>query len=519
MKKPIALIVLDGWGYREETENNAIFEAKTPFFDQLWSEYSHSLLEASGLAVGLPEGQMGNSEVGHTTIGAGKTVYTDLMRINLAVQNGGPARTVEAGGFDTNETLQKLFAHSLKNNSTLHLLGLIGPGGVHAHSEHLFEIIKSAKRAGLKKVAIHAFTDGRDTPPQSAVDYLIELEKVISEVGIGFIATMAGRYFAMDRDNNWDRLAKAEEAIFEGEGIQAGGQKASGVAKLFYSKGKTDEHFEPVVFLNKEGQKELIKENDSVFFFNFRADRARMLSQKIIEYSANRNILFGTMTQYDKTFACPNAEGRRDCLVAFQPTEIETTLAAEISKAGLTQVHIAETEKFAHATYFLNGGREEPHNNEKHILVPSRKDVATHDLAPEMMAEEIANKAIEAINKDINFIFINFANADMVGHTANKEAIIKGLEKVDNELGRVIKAIQEKNGIALITADHGNAEVNMDSDTKEKHTSHTVNPVPLIITLKNKKVKKGSLSDITPTILELFNIIKPESMSGVSLLD
>jgi 2,3-bisphosphoglycerate-independent phosphoglycerate mutase len=499
--KPIALIILDGWGYREEGENNAIFEAKTPFFDQLWSEYPHSLLEASGLAVGLPEGQMGNSEVGHTTIGAGKTVYTDLVRINLAVQNQ---------EFDTNETLQKLFAHSLKNDSTLHLIGLIGPGGVHAHSEHLFEIIRSAKRAGLKKVAIHAFTDGRDTPPQSAVDYLIELEKVISEVGIGFISTMTGRYFAMDRDNNWDRLAKAEETIFEGKGMNVGYQKPSDVAKTFYNKGKTDEHFEPVVFLNEKGGVENIKENDSVFFFNFRADRARMLSEKIIKYTTVHFGLFGTMTSYSKDL---------DCLVAFQPTEIETTLAAEISKAGLSQVHIAETEKFAHATYFLNGGREEPHNNEKHILVPSRKDIATHDLAPEMMAEEIANKAIEEINNDQDFIFINFANADMVGHTANKEAIIRGLEKVDNELGRVIRVIQDKNGIALVTADHGNAEVSIDKETGEKHTSHTINPVPFILTIKDQKVKNGNLADITPTILELFNITKPESMSGVSLLD
>jgi len=501
LKKQVALIVLDGWGYREEKENNAIAEAKTPFFDRLWSEYPHSLLEASGLAVGLPEGQMGNSEVGHTTIGAGKIVYTDLVRISLAAKNG---------KFDTNETFQKLFTHTLKNNSTLHVMGLLGPGGVHSHSEHLYQILQAAKRAGLKDVAVHAFTDGRDTPPQSAAEYLLELENKMNEIGVGFISTMTGRYFAMDRDNNWDRLAKAEAAIFRGEGTNVGYQKASDVAKHLYAKEKTDEHFEPVLFLNEKGLVGNIKENDAVFFFNFRADRARMLSQKIIEYGKDKNILFGTLTQYDKNF---------DCLVAFEPTSIKTTLAAEISKAGLTQAHVAETEKFAHATYFLNGGKEEPHENEKHILVPSRKDIPTHDLAPEMMAEEIANKTIEEINKGTDFIFVNFANADMVGHTALKQAIIKGLEKVDTELKRVIEALEEKGGVAFITADHGNAEINVDPETGNKHTAHTLNPVPAILTDKTKKIKEGSLADITPTILQILGLSQPDSMSGKSLLD
>jgi 2,3-bisphosphoglycerate-independent phosphoglycerate mutase len=500
-KKQIALIVLDGWGYREEKEHNAIAEAKTPFFDHLWGEYPHSLLEASGLAVGLPEGQMGNSEVGHTTIGAGKTVFTDLVRISEAAKKG---------EFDTNETFQKLFSHAKENNSTLHLLGLIGPGGVHAHSDHLYEILKAAKRAGLQKVAIHAFTDGRDTPPQSAGEYLADLEKNISEIGIGFVSTMIGRYFAMDRDNNWDRLAKAEAVMFKGEGMQAGNQKASDVVKLLYSKDKTDEHFEPVVFLNKEGKKELIKENDAVFFFNFRADRARMLSQKIMEFGKEKNILFGTMTQYDKTF---------DCLVAFEPVLIETTLAKEISQAGLTQVHIAETEKFAHATYFLNGGEEKPYLGEKQILVESRKDVATHDLAPEMKAEEIADKAVGEINTGTDFIFINFANADMVGHTANHEAIIAGIEKIDIELKRVVEALLARGGVAFVTADHGNAEIYFDKESNKKHTAHTLSPVPLIVTEVNKGIRGGTLADITPTILREFGLNKPDSMTGKYLLE
>jgi 2,3-bisphosphoglycerate-independent phosphoglycerate mutase len=264
------------------------------------------------------------------------------------------------------------------------------------------------------------------------------------------------------------------------------------------------------LFLSEKGQVGNIKENDAVFFFNFRADRARMLSQKIMEYGKDKNILFGTLTQYDKNF---------DCLIAFEPTSIETTLAAEISKAGLTQAHIAETEKFAHATYFLNGGKEEPHENEKHILVPSRKDIPTHDLAPEMKAEEIADKAIEEINSGTDFIFINFANADMVGHTADRAAIITGIEKVDTELKRVIEALEEKGGVAFITADHGNAEVNIDAETGKKHTAHTLNPVPAILTDKTKKIKAGSLADITPTILQILGLLKPDSMSGKSLLD
>lgn len=507
-KKQIALIVLDGWGYREEKEHNAIAEAKTTFFDQLWHNYPHSLLTASGLAVGLPEGQMGNSEVGHTTIGAGKTVFTDLVRISEAGKKG---------EFNINKTFLKLFKHAKTNNSTLHLLGLIGPGGVHAHDDHLVEILKAANSFGLKKVAIHVFTDGRDTPPKSASSYLRELEKVIDEINLGFISTLIGRYYAMDRDNNWERLAKAEALIFRGGGMSANNQKASEIAKLFYTKDQKDEIFEPVIFLNKEEQKEIIKENDSVFFFNFRADRARMLSQKIIEYAKGKNILFGIMTLYDKSFTCLDKNNTNDCMVAFPPVLIETTLAKEISTAGLSQVHIAETEKFAHATYFLNGGEEKPYTNETHILVPSRKDIATHDLAPEMMAEEIANKAVVEINKGTDFIFINFANADMVGHTADREAIIKAVEKVDQELKRIIQVLEEKGGVAVITADHGNAEINIDIKTGEKHTAHTLSPVPFIITDKNLRVREGTLADITPTILEILNISKPDSMSGRSL--
>ncbi len=499
--KQVALVILDGWGYREEKEHNAIADAKKPCYDKLWQEYPHSLLGASGLAVGLPEGQMGNSEVGHSTIGAGTTIYTDLVRIS---------KSAEAGEFEKNKTIVKLFEHVKKNDSVLHLLGLVGTGGVHAHNDHLIATLKAAKSFGIKKVAIHAFTDGRDTAPQSARDFFLDLENEISKIGLGFISTVCGRYFAMDRDNNWDRLKKAEEALFSGEGMQAGAQKASDVATLLYSKEKTDEYFEPVVFLDQKGEKELIEENDAVFFLNFRADRARMLSKKIMEFGKEQNILFATLTRYDKNF---------DALVAFEPEQIVTTLAHEISKAGLTQAHIAETEKFPHVTYFLNGGKETPHENETHILVPSRKDVPTHDLAPEMRAKEIADKAIEEINKGTDFLFINFANPDMVGHTANKQAIITAIETVDRELGRVYNVIEKKSGVLFVTADHGNAEVNIDPVTGEKHTSHTINLVPFICTDKSKKLHNGTLADITPTILEIFALKQPEAMKGQSLLD
>ncbi|MFA7252248.1 MAG: 2,3-bisphosphoglycerate-independent phosphoglycerate mutase [Candidatus Paceibacterota bacterium] len=498
--KSVTVVILDGWGYREETQHNAVAEAKTPCFDKLWQECPHTLLEASGLAVGLPEGQMGNSEVGHSTIGSGTTIYTDLVRISKSAKDK---------GFERKEVLIKLFDHVKNHDSTLHLLSLIGNGGVHAHGDHLLATLQAAKNFGLQKVAIHAFTDGRDTAPQSAHDFLLELENEISQIGLGFISTMSGRYFAMDRDNNWDRLKKAEDAIFNGEGRQAGSQKALEVAKFLYSKGQTDEHFEPVVFLNTRGEKELIKENDGVFFLNFRADRARMMSKKIMEFGQDKNIHFVTLTQYDKNFTAP---------VVFPPEKIETTLAKEISQAGLTQAHIAETEKFPHVTYFFNGGREQPHDLEKHILIPSRKDVATHDLAPEMKAKEIADKAIEEIDNGTNFIFINFANPDMVGHTANRSAIVTAVETVDRELERVRKAVEEKGGTLLVTADHGNAEINTDPVTGEKHTAHTTSLVPFICTDKNKKLKKGTLADVAPTVLSIFAISKPKAMTGQTLL-
>jgi 2,3-bisphosphoglycerate-independent phosphoglycerate mutase len=506
--KQTVLIVLDGWGYREDPKDNAVAASYKPNFDKYWSTYPHTLLEASGLAVGLPEGQMGNSEIGHTTIGAGKAIDTDLVRIK---------KSINSGEYEKNHAFVELFNHVNKNNSVLHVQGLLGEGGVHSHSDHLFAFIKAAKNAGVKKVAIHVFTDGRDTAPQSASKYIKELENLLAQINdethITFIATVSGRFFAMDRDNNWDRLSKVEKALFECEGGVCNIMPSAFLDQM-YKDGKVDEHLEPVVCSTPDGQGCKISANDGVFFFNFRADRARMLSQKIMARAKTENICFVTLTSYGSEYSL-----EAGCMVAFSPVDINTTLAKEISSAGLSQAHIAETEKFPHATYFLNGGIEDPYTGEEDILLASRKDVQTHDQAPEMRAESIADKAIEEINKGTNFIFINFANPDMVGHTANVPAIIKAIEKVDIELGRVITALEARGGVAFITADHGNAELNIDLVTGEKHTAHTTNPVPAIVTDISVRLRDGgTLADIAPTILTLHGLEVPSEMTGVSLL-
>jgi 2,3-bisphosphoglycerate-independent phosphoglycerate mutase len=380
----------------------------------------------------------------------------------------------------------------------------------------LVAFVKAAKEAGIMKIAIHVYTDGRDTAPQSSAQFLRELEHDLEKIGAGFIATASGRFYAMDRDNNWDRIKIAEDALFESKGHrQQIGDLPSDVVSRLHAEGKIDEHLEPLIFLDKNGSTYPIQKNDAVLFFNFRADRARQISKKMLEHAAKENICYVTLTEYDKTFACDTA---------FPPRIIDTSIAKEVSAAGMTQAHIAETEKFPHATYFLNGGIEKPYPDEKHILLDSRKDVKTHDEAPEMRAEAIADKAIEEINAGTNFIFINFANPDMVGHTANPKAIIKAVETVDTQLKRVINALETRDGVAFITADHGNAEVNVDPITGEKHTAHTINPVPAIVTNKDitfglggTKIS-GGLSDIAPTILAMLGISRPEGMTGKVLV-
>ena len=515
-KKPVILIILDGWGYREERVDNAISAAKTPVFDALWAGYPHALLKASGDAVGLPDGQMGNSEVGHMTIGAGKPADTDLVRIDKAIASG---------QFDLNPAFLKLFEHVKKHGSTLHVQGLVSPGGVHSHQNHLYAFLRLAKKMEVPKVAIHVFTDGRDTAPQSASAYLRNLEAVIDElngpVGHGnanispkslsqrfLIATISGRYYAMDRDHNWNRLARVEQALFECKGNICE-VRPSAYLDEQYKTGKNDELLEPAVCTTPEGIGCAIEQNDGVFFFNFRADRARMLSEKIIPKQKTDNIMFVTLIEYCADFTCN---------MAFPPSKIETTMGQEISLAGMTQAHIAETEKFAHATYFLNGGREKPYDGERDIMLDSRKDIKTHDLAPEMRAEAIADAAVREIDSGTDFIFINFANPDMVGHTANVPAIITAIETVDAQLGRVITALKNTDGVALVTADHGNAEVNIDPETGTKHTAHTTNPVPCIITKNGYTLRSGTLYDIAPTVLTLLEIPVPVAMTGKSLI-
>lgn len=510
--KPVALIVLDGWGYREEEKDNAIALAKKPFFDSLWEKYPHSLVKASGEAVGLPEGQMGNSEVGHMTIGAGRPADTDLVRIDKAIASG---------EFDKNPAFISLFEHVKKFKSTLHVEGLVSPGGVHSHERHLYAFLRLAKKHGMQKVAIHVFTDGRDTAPHSGSEYLKELEALLDELNADFpkdkpaffIATLSGRYYAMDRDNNWDRLAKAEQAIFDCKGNTCT-VKPSVYLEQEYKKGESDELLIPTVCATPDGMGCAIKPGDGVFFFNFRADRARMLSEKMLSLPKKENIMFLTLTEYCVDFTCT---------MAFPPMPVETTLGGEISKAGLSQVRIAETEKFAHATYFLNCGREAPYKEERDILFDSRRDVKTYDLAPEMRAEAIAQKAVEEISSGTDFVFINFANADMVGHTANIPAIVSAVEAVDRNLEKVVNAIIKAKGVVIITADHGNAEFNFDSATGQKHTAHTASLVPCIVVgpdefLTNVSVRDGALYDIAPTILGLLAVSVPQSMSGKSLV-
>lgn len=502
--KQVALIVLDGWGYREDPKDNAVAAAKTPHFNSYWDTYPHALLEASGHAVGLPEGQMGNSEVGHMTIGAGKALDQDLVRIKKAI---------DTGEYESNPAFQALFQHVKDNNSVLHALGLMSDGGVHSHQEHLFAFLRAAHKAGIKKVAIHVFTDGRDTAPQSASESMKKLETVLDEVGNAFIASISGRFYAMDRDNNWDRLKKTEDALFECKGNVCTIKPSAYLEDLYkqnLGNKSLDEHIEPIVCTDLQGENCAIKDNDAVFFFNFRSDRARMLSEKLIEKESTHNICFATLTEYSTEFKC---------LVAFPPIKIDTTLAKEISEAGLTQTHIAETEKFPHATYFLNGGYEGEYPGEKHVMLESRKDVQTHDLAPKMRAEGIADKAIEEIKNGTNFIFINFANPDMVGHTANVPAIIEAVEEVDLQLGRVVDAMNEVGGVVFFTADHGNAEVNIDPITGEKHTSHTINPVPAVLTDAELKIHNGTLADIAPTVLTILGLTPPASMTGKSLVE
>ncbi len=502
---PVVLVVLDGWGLREDATHNGVALANTPCFDGLVQKYPFTQLAASGEAVGLPEGQMGNSEVGHTTIGAGRVLYQDLVRIN---------KDASEGAFATNEAFAQAFSHVKKNKSKLHVLGILSPGGVHGHEVHLHEVIRAARSEGVEQIIVHAFLDGRDCAKTLGVTCLRTLEDFCSAIGNCHIGTVMGRYYAMDRDTNWDRTDRAMNAIFNGvaDFVYETSVKPSQLIQEKYSSSIFDEHMEPIVFTNEKQEPLQVADGDALIFTNFRKDRARQLSQKIGEQSTDKNLCFVTMTKYG-----PDIQAT----VAFKPEAILATLGGEISHAGLRQARIAETEKYPHATYFFNGGKQDPYAGENDILIPSRKDVKTHDEAPEMRAHEICDAAIKNLS-EVDFMFINFANPDMVGHTANEPAILTAIETVDRELVRLVDAVLAVKGALVVIADHGNAEVMVDPVTGEPHTAHTTNPVPCILVSENLRAPlrrdAPGLRDIAPTVLTLLGLMIPESMTGTSVI-
>jgi len=497
--KKVILLVLDGWGLSDEKKYNAIAQAETPNFDYLWNNFPHTKLEASGSAVGLPEGQMGNSEVGHLNIGAGRIVYQDLEKINKAIEDN---------LLEKNPLLVKVFEKVKKYNSTLHIKGLVSPGGVHSHTDHLYALINLAKKAGAPRIFIHAFTDGRDTPPKSAEKYIEELENVCKNSGIACVASVSGRYYAMDRDNNWERTACAFNAIAKGEGKKY--DSALEAIRGSYEKGKTDEFIEPCVIPVAKGKTCEVMDHDAMIFFNFRADRVRQLAKKFMEECHAKDFTYITMMDYDEFL--PQ-------MALFGGENIADNLAEIISKNNLKQFHVAETEKFAHATYFFNGGREKPYAGEDRNLVASNK-IATHDLAPEMKAKEITDEIVMAMQKgDYHFIVANFANLDIVGHTGKMKETIMAAETIDLNLGRMMKEVEKSDYVLIITADHGNAEKIFDLETKQPYTAHTGNPVPFIVMKKDLKLSgKGRLCDVAPTILEIMGLDAPKAMTGESLV-
>ena len=508
MKKPIALIIMDGFGESKIAEGNAVLNAKTPNLDKLVSECPNTLIAASGMDVGLPEGQMGNSEVGHTNIGAGRIVYQDLTRVSKSIVDG---------DFFTNEVLVQAMNNA--KNSALHLMGLISDGGVHSHIDHLKALIKMAKEQGVENVFVHGFTDGRDVAPTSALSFVEDIENYMNEVGVGKFASLSGRYYAMDRDKRWERVQLAYEAMVNGKGNTATSAKEA--IEKSYADDKIDEFVVPTVMVDENGQPVgLIKENDSIVFGNFRPDRAREITRALVcdEFVGFdrpcMKTFFVCLTTYDVTI--------KNVHVAFKPQSLENTLGEYLAKNEKTQLRTAETEKYAHVTFFFNGGVEEANEGEERLLVPSPK-VATYDLQPEMNAPELTEKVLSKIDEDkYDFIVLNYANPDMVGHTGVVDAAIKAVETVDTCVGKVVEKILSKNGNVLITADHGNAELMQDPETKTTVTAHSTNPVPFIVVGEEFKTSKlrdgGRLSDIAPTVLDMMNLKKPEEMTGESLI-
>ncbi len=495
-------MILDGYGLRQDKEGNAITTAKTPNLNKLFSSYPHSMLEASGESVGLPEGQMGNSEVGHLNIGAGRIVYQDLTRITSSIREG---------DFFRNKTLLEALKNVKNKKSSLHLMGLLSDGGVHSHISHLYAFLELAKKQGVKNVYVHAFLDGRDVPPKSALTYIKDAQKKMKELG-GEFATIMGRYYAMDRDKRWDRVEKAYDAMTSGKGITA--ETAALAVENAYAQGETDEFVNPTVIVKKGKPIALISDNDSVIFFNFRSDRAREITRAFINQDFKdfkRNSYprthFMCLTQYDETFDVP---------IAFPPESLKNILAYVLSEHKLRQLRIAETEKYAHVTFFFNGGRETPVEGEDRLLIPSPK-IATYDQQPEMSAYLVTDEVMKAIaSGKYDVVILNYANLDMVGHTGVFDAAVKAVEAIDECIGRVSDAVSAANGLLIITADHGNAEQMLDDG--EPHTAHTSDPVPFLFCEYGIKLKNGMLADIAPTLLDVLGIGKPDEMTGRSLI-
>ena len=505
-KKLTMLMILDGFGMNNNAEGNSIKIANTPNIDNLMKKNPTTEIHTSGLDVGLPEGQMGNSEVGHTNIGAGRIVYQELTRIT---------KEIEEGDFFSNPELVKAIENCKEHGTKLHIMGLLSDGGVHSHNRHLYALLELAKRKDFEDVYVHCFLDGRDTPPASAENYLAELEKKMAEKGVGKIASISGRYYSMDRDKRWERVEKSYQALVNGIGEK---ETSSIIAiEKSYQKEVFDEFVEPTLICNNDEPIATIQKNDSVIFFNFRPDRAREITRTLVDPDFDGfkrdyfPVYFVCFTQYDATL--PNVH------IAFKPTTLENTFGEYISKKGLTQLRIAETEKYAHVTFFFNGGEEKQYPGEDRILVPSPK-VATYDLKPEMSAKEVTEKVIEAIqSQKYNCIILNYANPDMVGHTGNLEATVKAIETIDDCVGKVVEEVNKVQGVLLITADHGNAEQMIDYATGEPHTAHTTNPVPFILVGKeDAKLKPGRLADLAPTMLDIMGLEKPEEMTGESII-
>ncbi|MBP5773219.1 MAG: 2,3-bisphosphoglycerate-independent phosphoglycerate mutase [Eubacterium sp.] len=510
MKKPTVLLILDGYGLNKKEEGNAIKQAKTPVMDRLMKEYPFVQGSASGMSVGLPDGQMGNSEVGHLNMGAGRIVYQELTRIT---------KEIEEGTFFENEALVKAMENVKKNDSALHFYGLLSDGGVHSHNTHMYGVLEMAKRFGIEKVYFHAFLDGRDTPPASAAEYMQQMVDKMAEIGVGEVASVSGRYYAMDRDTNWDRTEKAYVALTKGEGVKATDPVQA--IKDSYAKDVTDEFMLPTV-IEKDGKPvATIQDNDSVVFCNFRPDRARQITRAFcaddfdgFNREKKLDLVYVCFTEYDVTI--PNTD------IAFKKEEIVNTFGEWIANNGMKQARIAETEKYAHVTFFFNGGIEEPNKNEDRVLVDSPKYVPTYDKKPRMSVYTVCDELSKAIvDGDYDVIICNFANPDMVGHTGVLPSAIKAIEAIDECVGEVVEFVEQVGGQMFITADHGNAEQLIDYETGEPHTAHTTNPVPFILVNADPGVKLaegGVLADIVPTMIDMMGMEQPKEMTGHSLL-